>query len=379
MSQIDQSARKSQRRNSEEPTIAILVLGCLLPVYTRCIQAIRGTWGTNVKDTVDIYYVYGGSGSNEAPESLRIEDLIGQTRPQLRDCESSVHGDIILCGAADVFADQIDCILRKRLIAFEYLANRKPYDYIYTVCASSYVDVDLLQQYVTSLPSSGVYHGPVSVSKAGYPFVSGASILLSRDVAAYLSNCAEEIISQNKSAEPDDVAIGRWMAENYCDESSSEICRRIAAGEKATNDQTFMPPYGSGSTDYVLSPANNHVPHQQTFHYHFHSRRMWQMEEFHRLYFASGAFYSLAPDVELQELGSGGESVIVNVESGKIFTINASATEILAHILSRQSLGDATAALLSKYDIDRTTVKQEMRELIDELLMNGLIVGTEAS
>lgn len=379
MSLTSQLVDDSKPAHGAEPRIAILVLGCLLPVYDRCIKSIRATWGKSSSDTVDIYYVYGGQGANRAPGMVKIEDLIGQAPPQLNDFEAWVSGDIILCGAADIYADQIDCILRKRLIAFGYLANQNSYDFVYTVCASSYVDVDALQRYLRSLPTSGVYHGSVSISKGGAPFVSGSSILMSRDVAADLSNFAEAIVSHNNGVEPDDVAIGRWIAENYCDDSLEEICSHIAAGEKATNNQTFVRPFSRGLTNFVMAPVRNHVPHRKTYHYHFHSRRMSQMEEFHRLYFASSATYSLAPNVEVQDLGLGGESVLVNVESGKIYQTNVSASEILASIASGKSLADASDRLFSKYNIDRATLAREMHLLIHELIENELIVGVEAS
>ena len=107
-----------------------------------------------------------------------------------------VFGDIILAGAADLRVDQDDCILRKRLLAFGYLANQRRYDFIYAVCATSYVDVSALKRYVSGLPASGVYHGPLHVhGPSGYPFVSGASFLLSRDMAAALADSAEQILS----------------------------------------------------------------------------------------------------------------------------------------------------------------------------------------
>jgi len=124
-----------------QPRIAILVLGCLLTVYDRCIKTIRATWGSKAVDDVDIFYVYGGQSASPDPQMVDIEHLIGRARPQLQDHEVWASGDIILCGAADVYAGQPDCILRKRLIAFGYLAHQQRYDFVYTVCATSYVDV----------------------------------------------------------------------------------------------------------------------------------------------------------------------------------------------------------------------------------------------
>ncbi len=288
MSQPDQTTGEALWRGEREPRIAILVLGCLLTIYDRCIRTIRATWGSQSRDHVDIFYVYGGQHANTDEEMVDIERLIGRPRPQLQDYEVWVSGDIILCGAADLYDAQQDCVLRKRLIAFDYLVNQQRYDFIYTVCATSYVNIDALQQYASSLPPSGVYHGPLGIHESsGYPFVSGASILLSRDIAADLANSAEAIITTNTIAMPDDVAIGHWVASKYCAESEAEISGRIATGKKATNNQTFVLPYGKGMIDFVMSPAYSHIPQEQAYHYHFHSRRTWEMENFHRRFFAA--------------------------------------------------------------------------------------------
>src|SRR5262249_8911868 len=188
------SVGAARRRPAREPKIAILVVGCLLPVYGRCIRAIRSTWGSRSIGSVDIYYVYGGQRVNLISDLMPIEALIGQPRPTLHDHEVWVSGDIILCGTADLDIEQRDCVLRKRLIAFGYLAGHARYEFVYTVCACSYVDVDVLRRYVDGLPADGVYQGPLGIhGPSGVPFVSGASMLLSRDLAAALSSRAQAI------------------------------------------------------------------------------------------------------------------------------------------------------------------------------------------
>ncbi len=288
MSQPEQAAKEGLQRSEREPRIAILVLGCLQTVYDRCIRTIRATWGAKPGDNADIFYVYGGQNTHNEPDMVDIGQLIGQAPPELQDNEVWVSDDIILCGAADVYAGQHNCILRKRLIAFGYLAKQRRYDYVYTVCASSYVDVDALHRYVRCLPATGVYQGPLNVhGSSGYPFVSGSSILLSRDIAVDLADNAGAIISAYPDAMPDDVVIGHWIASKYCTESMTEITRRIGANRKATDNQTFVMPHGEGLMDFVWSLAYDQVPKEQAYHYHFHSRRMWEMANFHRRFFVS--------------------------------------------------------------------------------------------
>jgi hypothetical protein len=288
MSRTDLPTQVSPDTDERGPRIAILVLACLMPVYDRCIGIIRATWGSRRRAGVDVFYVYGGLTSGTTPGLVPIEQVVGRARPDLRAGDVWASGDLIVTGTGDVYADQGDCILRKRLIAFGHLANRRNYDFVYTVCASSYVDVDTLQRYVGTLPATGVYHGPLSVCGAtGYPFVSGASILLSRDLAAALSDDATAILAATDGAMPDDVAIGHWIADRYCAEPGAAISRRIGEGRKATDNQTFVLPDGIGMVDYVDAPAATQVPRRRAYHYHFHTGRMWEMEAFHRRFFAA--------------------------------------------------------------------------------------------
>lgn len=268
--------------------VAILVLGCLMTVYQRCIRGIRATWGATARPNVDVFYVYGGQWAPTSEEMADISQVIGQPAPALPDGAVWVDGDIILCGATDVRDGQPDCILRKRLIAFDHLANRRGYDFVYTVCATSYVDVDRLARYVAGLPASGVYHGALHVhEETGYPFVSGASLLLSRDLARELADSAATILSRYPETLPDDVVIGHFLASRHAAAAPAEIARRIGAGLQATDNQTFVMPFGDGSTDFVMAPAFTHVPNDRGYHYHFNSRRVWEMENFHRRFFSA--------------------------------------------------------------------------------------------
>lgn len=258
------------------------MLGCRLPEYDRCIRAIRSTWGARPPADVDILYLYGRPISS-GQEGVDLSPEMGRAEPDLEENEAVRLGDLILCGTGDVYADQVDGILRKRLLAFAALADGGEYDFVYNVCASSYVDVQELRRYVQGLPATGVYHGPLGVcGSSGYPFVSGASLLLSMDVVADLAAAADEIIATNAGRHPDDVAIGRWIAETQCEESLPDICDRIAAGERATRGQAFVLPNGRGMTDWVEPSPEDRTPQPGVFHYHFHSQRIWELLSFHR-------------------------------------------------------------------------------------------------
>jgi len=264
-----------------------LVLACRSPVYDQCINTIRRTWGGRSHNDVDIYYVYGGQGGTNISDLVSIESLIGHAKPELNDNEVWVGNDIILCGAADIIQEQQDCLLRKRLIAFNYLANEKKYDFIYTICASSYVDIDELKDYINNLSPSGVYHGPIGVCQStGYPFISGSSILLSQDMAARLADNADAIIAFNNGNYADDVTFGYWIAEMICNESVADICTSIKESKKVSKLDAFVLPYNRGMTNFVHVPEEKHLPSEQMYHYHFNAQRIWEMEAFHLRFFA---------------------------------------------------------------------------------------------
>ena len=268
--------------------MAILVLGCLMTLYQRCIRVIRATWGATSRSDVDIFYVYGGHWAATSEEMVDIDQVLGQAAPVLADGEAWQAGDVIVCGTTDVREGQPNCILRKRLGAFGHLANRRGYDFVYTVCATSYVDVARLARYVAGLPATGVYHGALHVhEQTGSPFVSGASLLLSRDLAGELSDDAATILSHYPETLPDDVVIGHFIASKHGGAAPAEIAHRIGAGLKPTDNQTFVMPYGDGSTDFVMAPAFAQVPNDRGYHYHFNSRRVWEMENFHRRFFSA--------------------------------------------------------------------------------------------
>lgn len=267
---------------------AILVLSCLDEVYSRCTEAARNTWAAAPSEEVDVFFVYGVHNHRFEPDPAAVRKLLGHPVPDLEDGEVRVESDVILCGCSDHVMDQSDCLLRKRLMAFGHLANVLKYDYIYTVCASSYVDSHELAGYVRGLPPRGVYHGPLGICGAtGHPFVSGSSMLLSSDLAAFLAGCFEEMISFNEGAYADDVTIGYWIAEHHCQVPIPEICRNIHAGQQGFAGQAFVLPYGKGMTNFVERPVEEHLPTERMYHYHFDSRDIGKMEAFHQKFFQS--------------------------------------------------------------------------------------------
>jgi hypothetical protein len=266
---------------------AILVLGCASPPYVDTIATIRHTWARNPLRGADIFFVYG------VPQDSKAREVLA---PQVRGDWGRVatdgvarFADCLVVDCADHIDHQQDCLLRKRLAAFGQLAESGRYDFIYTVCATSYVDQDALLDHVARVAPKKAFQGIVGVCGfSRMPYVSGASMLLSADVARELAAHRDTIIAENQFGYRDDVAIGTWVARHLSDTPLPQIIERIHQGVPATGDGTFqLPNHQGGSINLVMAPPNLHKPAKGVYHYHFHSQGSADMARFHQRYFSA--------------------------------------------------------------------------------------------
>ena len=264
---------------------AILVLGCASPPYDETIATIRNTWARTPYPGVDIFYVYGVPHEENAREVLELR-VRGDWASVPKDGIARFE-DCLVADCADNIRQQEDCLLRKRLAAFGYLTRGGRYDFIYTVCATSYVDQEALIGYVGQLAPKKVFQGPLGVCQfSGMPYVSGASMLLSADVAEALASHRQTIIEENEFGYRDDVTIGTWVAQNLSDTSLPHIIAKIHEGVPATSDGTFVLPNRNGaSIGLVTTPVEMHKPSKGAYHYHFHSQGSRDMVRFHERFF----------------------------------------------------------------------------------------------
>jgi len=263
--------------------VAVLVLACASGPYDELIDAIRRTWGARRVAGVDVYYVYGNPEPGRPSEVLA--GLLGHDPPTVADDAVYHSGDVLVAGCADTIGAQEDCLLRKRLIAFDYLTQRDRYDVIYTVCAASYVDLDALRRRVESLPSNRLLSGPVAVDVTGTgPFVSGSSMLLTADVAKTLARNADDIIEQNPYGFRDDVTIGHWVATRLSSVPVEQIIDDIHQARPLSPEHVIGRADGS-SANYVHTPTNDQHLVARAYHYHFESRRADDIDRFHARHF----------------------------------------------------------------------------------------------
>lgn len=264
--------------------IAVVVLGCASPPYDRTIDAIRGTWGGRRVPGLDIYYLYGNPHDDEGHRVL--SRLVGGPAPAVEDDAIRHLQDVLIVGCADHIQQQEDCLLRKRLRAYDYLGAMDRYDLIYTVCATSYVDQKGLARYADSVIPRRLVAGAVSIdTTARAPFVSGASMILSVDIARELGRHRQEIIEGNVFGFRDDVTVGHWIAARMSRVPVATFIEDVKHHRPMTPGHIFVR-CPQGTVDYVMAPAQNHRPVPDAFHYHFNSQGANDMVQFHRRYYA---------------------------------------------------------------------------------------------
>jgi hypothetical protein len=267
--------------------IAIVVLGCVSSPYDETIAAIRRTWGSQPVPSLDIYYVYGNPHDDAGRDVL--SRYVGGRAPVVDDDAIRQIGDVLIVGCADHIHVQEECLLHKRLRAYAFLSIGDRYDLIYTVCATSYVDQEELVRYATSLASGRLVAGAIGIdvsSTAPAPFVSGASMILSVEVARELGARRREIIAGNTFGHHDDVTVGQWIATRMSEVPLARFIGDIETQQPMTAAHIFVS-CPRGTVDYVMAPAPEQRPVRHAFHYHFHSQKARDILQFHQRYYAS--------------------------------------------------------------------------------------------
>ena len=271
------------RESSGGRSVAVLVLACASAPYDRLVDTIRRTWGSREVEDMDVYYVYGNPEAGRPADEL--SRFVAGDLPRVEAGDIQQIDDVLIAGCADSINEQEDCLLRKRLIAFGHLCGAGDYDLVYTVCAASYIDLDKLRGYVNSMPRQLAAAGAVSLDPtATAPFISGASMLLTADVASELARNREEVIEQNQFGFRDDVAIGHWIASNLSEVSIDRIVEDIQEGRPLVREHVFIEASRT-AVDYVTVPPEDHRPSAEAYQYHFRSRQPDDMERFHSLFF----------------------------------------------------------------------------------------------
>ncbi len=80
---------------------------------------------------------------------------------------------------------------------------------------------------------------------------------------------------------------------------------------------------------------------------------------------------AVPPDVLIQELQ--GESVLLNLKSGRYYGLDEVGTRMWAALTASDSLQAAFDVLLSEYDVAAERLQGDLRALVEKLVENGLV------
>lgn len=266
------------RPGAPERRTAVVVQGCLLPVFEPSLRTIRETWASESHPGVDVFFAYGNGCADH--DLSPLETRAGLPAPRVPDGEVVEDGDLLLIGCSDLIHHQSDALLRKRLLSLAHLLETDSHDAFLLVCASSYVDQKTLAEHVATLDLNMRYQGPAFVAENGRALVSGSAMLLSRDLAQRLVADSAQLLSESDYRYADDVSIGDWIASEISDATPAEIAERLLAGEAPTTDNTFQPP-PVHLLNYLELEPERHVLVDGAYHYHFATDEPTAMRRFH--------------------------------------------------------------------------------------------------
>jgi len=80
---------------------------------------------------------------------------------------------------------------------------------------------------------------------------------------------------------------------------------------------------------------------------------------------------SIPADVLIRELD--GESVVLNLDSERYFGLDEVGTRMVTCLSEANSIQAAYEMLLTEYDVDPDTLRQDLQTLIEDLLAHGLV------
>ncbi len=81
-------------------------------------------------------------------------------------------------------------------------------------------------------------------------------------------------------------------------------------------------------------------------------------------------------DVLVQDLG--GESVLLNLENEQYYGLDDVGTSMWAALEKTGSLEDALAVLQEEYEVEPEQLRQDIQELVEQLVENGLLKVVDA-
>lgn len=161
--------------------ITIVVSSVLDPWINIENNGIRETWLTKKDDNNLVLFYYGG-----------VDEL-------------KVDNDKIFLPQEEGFIN----MGKKTILLLEYILQNYEFNYIFKTNTSSYIDLNLLNEYIIDKPKENLYSGIVG-NHNGIEFVSGCGVLLSKDMVELFVNNKDKV----RHDIIEDVSMGLFFKEN---------------------------------------------------------------------------------------------------------------------------------------------------------------------
>lgn len=87
------------------------------------------------------------------------------------------------------------------------------------------------------------------------------------------------------------------------------------------------------------------------------------------------AHLKLSEFVQFEQDEEGWDAVLVDTNSGEIFSCNASATEVVKEMVVGSSKGTLTRLLMERYLLDRSTAERDIQALVETMAARGFLAG----
>ena len=84
----------------------------------------------------------------------------------------------------------------------------------------------------------------------------------------------------------------------------------------------------------------------------------------------------LAEDISYQEMSPGGQTVILSLASGYLFTCNDTTRSFLEALDGQRSFAEVLNRLIGRYEVEPERLRQDIAKLAEKMLDLGLIVRT---
>jgi len=181
----------------------ILIQGTYDEKYVDTEQTVRETWFKDISSsniTAKFYY-----GAYDRQGEILPQTKVAIQKEQVLENE---NGEIIV-GTYDLCSgDYFDPRGEKLIRVLEYVLNNYEFDYLLRVCNTSYIRIDKLEEYTSTIPRTHFHDGARNMYDSKYYFVSGHNSIMSRDCVEQLVNIKEEFL---QSRYLEDLAVGYFL------------------------------------------------------------------------------------------------------------------------------------------------------------------------